>query len=811
MESFLRDLHYGAKMLGKKPGFTIVAVLTLALGLALTATTTAVVNAYLIRSMPYPAADRLYHVHYAPVGQREPSGMTSLDWKSLGDIVEIADNSMPARFYLTDGGYTQEVMSLMAASGSLEALGVRAVVGRSLLDEDFRAGADRAGADRVALISHLMWRDRFGSDPNVVGRLFRANSASQAGPTETFRIVGVLPPEFRYVRSYARGIIDFVAPLRTPWQTYMVRLREGVPAAFAERRITDAARNVASSFPPNWSGVRLESVHEGYVSGLRPMLVAITVAAGLALVIVCVNVAVLMLLRALRRQKEMAVRVALGAGRGHIVRMLVAEAGLICGAALAVGLALTGLTLRLLAPLIEERLGRDAPGTAIALDPTVLLVVGAAGVLIALTLSFIPLLMPWERRLADTLRREGRSGTDGPAMRRLRSALIAVEVAASLALLVGCGLMIRSVVNLVRTDLGFQTDQIVRTRIALPPRNYPDAPSFPRFYDRLTQRVSALSGSPFALGNLVPFFEPPKQAVEVDGKSNGNELSLSVLTVSEGHFATLGITINQGRGFTASDREGAEPVAVISETMARRLWPNGSADGSAVGQRIRTAGERAPGSAPPVWRTIVGVASDMRQTHTDTDLQDIYLPFFQAPTRYAQLYLRTDRHPSFWLETLRAAVAEIDPEVSFTVPTSLASSADRQLAGPRFLMSLLTGFALFATLLAIIGIYGVTAYAVQQREREIAIRVAIGATPGAIMRMFLKDGGLVLAAGIGCGLFGAAAVARVLANQLYGVQPFDVPTLLGACAFMALAGLLAIWRPASRAAARNPIASLNEN
>jgi predicted permease len=803
---FGRDLRHGARSLGRHKGFTTVAVFSLALGFALTATTLAVVNAYLIRAMPYPAANRLYHVIHAPIGQPEPAGSASLDWKSLGDVVEIADNSTLTGLHIGEGTEKQPIQGLSAAPGALEMLGVRTVLGRSFLDEEFRSGAEH-----VVLIGQALWRERFGADPNVVGQALRASRSHRPSePVETYRVVGVLSSEFHFAREYARGPIEFVLPLRVPRQTYLVRLREGVPAAFAERRITEAVRSVASSFPPNWPGVRLESIHARYVATLRPTLLAITGAAGLVLVIVCVNVAVLMLLRALRRQKEMAVRVALGAGRGHIMRMLVAEACLICGAALMGGLALTGLTLRLLAPIIEERLGRGAPGgtSAIALDATALLTVGGIGALIALTLSAIPLLTPWERRLADTLRREGRSGTDSATMRRVRSSLIAIEVAASLALLVGCGLMIRSVVNLTHADLGFQTDHIERSRVALPPA-YTDAQSFMRFYDRLNQRLSAQPNLPFALTNFIPFYEYPKQAVEVDGRE-GNVASAGVMAVSDGYFALFGVNLRQGRGFTAGDREGAEPVAVISETLARRLWP----DGSAVGRRIRAAAQP-DRNVPAVWRTIVGVARDVRQIHADVDLSDVYIPFFQAPSRYAPLYIRTDRSASFSFKDLKSLCVEIDPDVLITGRVtgepSLAREAEGQLAGPRFLMSLLTGFALFAKLLAIIGIYGVTAYGVRQREREVAIRIALGATPGAILRMFLWEGGLTLALGIVGGLFGAAAVARMLTTQLHGVQPFDVVTVFGACALLAGAGLLATWRPARRAAAQNPIASLNEN
>jgi putative ABC transport system permease protein len=799
---FWRYLRYGARTLGRNKGFTIVAVFSLALGFALVATTLAVVNAYLIRSMPFPAADRLYHVIYTTPGVYEPRGVATLDWKSLSDVVEVADASQLARFYIGEGAEMREALGLSVAPGVGEMLGLRTVVGRPFLAEEFRAEAEK-----VALIGYALWEQRFGADPNVVGRSFKARRSNLAEPLETFRIVGVLPPDFHYARAYERGVMEFAVPLTTPRQAYLARLRAAVPTPQAERRITEALRAIGSNFPPNWNGVKLESTHDRYVNELRPMLTPVTVAAGLALVIVCVNVAALLLLRALRRQKEMAVRIALGAGRNHIVRILVSEICLLCGVAFVIGLALTQVALRLLAPIVEERLGRGAPGgtAAIALDPSVLLLVGGAGVLIALSLSFIPMITPWEKRLADALRREGRSGTDSPTTRRLRSGLIALEVALSVALLVGCGLMIRSAVNLVRTDLGFQTEHVVRARIALPNRTYPDTRAFQQFYGRLRERLAATTNAPFALTNFIPFYEYPLSTFEV-GAATNERGAASVMAVSEGYFDLLGIRIQQGRGFTAADREGAEPVAVVSETLARRLWPQGAA----VGQRIRPA-EQADRNVPGVWRTIVGVARDARQTHMDTDLNDIYLPFMQAPSRYAPLYLRTDRPASVWLEALRATVAELDREVLVSNENTLDREAEKLLAAPRFLTAILTGFALFAALLASIGIYGVTAYAVQQREREIAIRVALGATPGGILRMFLRQGGLVLAIGVAGGLFAAVAVAKTLASQLHGVAPFDAASFAGASAVMAAVGLLAILWPVRRAAQQDPMRALNEN
>ncbi|MBI2149989.1 MAG: ABC transporter permease [Acidobacteria bacterium] len=617
------EIRFAARTLRRAPGFTFVAIASLALGLALAASTTAVTNAYLIRSLPYPAAHRLYAVIYAPPGQPEPRGLTAIDWKPLDDIVEVADGSAITRFYLTGESYTQEAMGLTVAPGALEALGVHAALGRSFQDDDFSAGSEL-----VALIGDALWRDRFGSDPAVIGRSFRASLNDQAGVAQTFRIVGVLPPEFRYVRELWRDM-ELLVPLRSPMRAYMVRLREGVPAAFAERRITDAAKSAASSIPPGWGGVRLESVHGRYVAGLRPVLLAVTGAAALVLVIVCANVGVLMLLRAAWRQKEVGVRVALGAGRMQIFRMLAMESCLICAAALAAGLALTGVTLRFLAPLIEEHLGRPAPGgtSAIAVDPTVLVAAGSAGVLIAFSLSLAPLLTPWQRRLADTLRQAGRTGTDSPYMRKIRSLLIAFEIAGSLALLAGCGLMIRSAVNLLRTDLGFNIEQIVRARLALPQRTYPDAQALVGFYERFTERLSASSSSQVALTNWPPFYQTPFQRMEADAASTAG-LEVGVTAVSADYFSILGIGLKQGRGFTRGDRVGAEPVAVISETLAQRLWPNGDA----IGRRIRTGEQPAARSGlahgEPSWasRRMSG-----RHTRITTFRKSTFLSF-RRPT-----------------------------------------------------------------------------------------------------------------------------------------------------------------------------------
>jgi predicted permease len=548
-------------------------------------------------------------------------------------------------------------------------------------------------------------------------------------------------------------------------------------------------------------------VHDRYVEKIRPVLVGITIAVAIVLVLVCVNVAVLMLLRAMRRQKEMAVRVALGAKPAHLLRMLVAEASLMCGAAFAAGVVLTAILLALLTPLIETHLGKPAPAapSAIHIDSTVLLELGGVSLIIALSLAFIPALVPWQRRLADALRSQGTTATDGPFMRRLRASLIAFEVAGSLVLLVGCGLMIRSAVNLTNTDLGFNPEQVLRVGVRLPARSYTNAPALYGFFTAFTERLPQEPNSRMALMTAFPPFYPANTHRFEAAEARLDEAPVGMLKVGAGYFQVYDVPLRQGREFTAADRLGSEPVAVVSETLARRLWP----DGSVVGRQIRTVEGEMPNSPLGPWRTIVGIVGDIRQGYEDSDMRDLYLPFLQAPSRFASIHVRTDRSLSFWEQSVRTAAAEINPYAMIGTATAIVSE-DRQRAGTRFLTSMLTGFAVFAALLAVLGIYGVTGYAVQQREREIAVRVAVGASRTVIISLFLKEGARVLAVGIGLGLLGALSAVRILENHVYGVQPFDLTTRVVACALMAAAGLLAVWWPARCAAMRSPMLVLKE-
>lgn len=795
----MRDLGFAWRQLLKNPGFTVMAVASLAVGLALAATTFAMVNAYLWRSVPYPTAQRLYHVLYAPPGPYEPRGMTAIDWTELDDVVEDTITPASATFYAMDNGAVRTLRGLEVPSGFVRGLVVRPVLGRMFTADEYAGGGDS-----VAVIGHAVWRDRFGSDPGVVGRTLRLHRDERAEQSDTLRVVGVLPPGFWFGRD-SSATVDVITPLRSRVRTYMVRLRDGIPVADAERRITEAARAVGSDFRPGWPGVKLESVHDRYVADIRPILVGVSAAVGVVLVLVCANVGVLTLLRSAQRQKEVAVRTALGAGGWRVLRLFLAENLLICGTALVAGLGLTGVTLSLLTPAVEEQFGRPSPAgpSVIRLDMTVISVVAVCGLSIALALAWFPWLAPWRCRLAEALRSSGTAWTEGRFMRRLRSSMIAFEVAGALVLLVGGGLMLRSAVNLVNADLGFNPKQVIRVGIRLPARTYGETPALDRFFTALMERLPQVRGSQVTLMSAFPSYYPANTAAwEVEGAAPG-QVPVGLMRVGAGYFDLYEVRIREGREFSASDRPGTEPVAVISEALARQLWP----EESAVGRQIRVVEGDMPGAPLGSWRTIVGVVGDIRQGYEDTELRDIYVPFSQVPGRFASIHVRTPETALFWEQAIRAAASEVEPFVQVSNARRIVSE-DRQGRGARFLTSMLSGFAAFAALLAALGIYGVTAYVVAQREREIGIRMAVGATRSNVVRQFLREGARTLATGLGCGLIGTFAVARLFEGVIYGVPPFDAVTLLSATGLMGAVGLLAIWRPAQRGAARDPLAAL---
>ncbi len=794
---FLRDLRFAVRSLRRAPTFTMVTILSLGGGLALAGTVLAVTRAYFLRELPYPQGERLYHLRYAPPGPYEPRGMNAIDWRALASVVEAPISSTGEGVYLGDGAATQALRALRVSPGFMTGLGVTPVFGRTFTEEEFAAGGPE-----VALLGHAVWQARFNADPGIVGRTLTLRPENETATARSVTIVGVLPPGFWFGRN-SSAVVEFMLPLRFAYRPYVVRLREGVPVALAEQRMTEAARQVGSDFRPGWQGLQLDSVHARYVEELRPLVEGINAATALVVVLVCTNVAVLVLLRGLRRRRELAVRAALGAGQRHVLRLLLAEAVVLGFAALALALGLIAGGMRAAAPMIEAQLGRPPPGGVgtITVDFTVVAMVGGVGAVVVLALALSPLLATRGWRLAEALRVGGVGSTDGRAMRRLRSLLIAGEVAGAFLLLVGGGLMLRSVLNLTQTELGFDAERVARVQITLPAA-YRDAPAQARFFEPLAERLAAAHPAAALGSSYPPFYESQKRNFEWEG-GPAEPIMMGGLTVGAGYFYVHGIAVQQGREFSPADRFGAEPVAIVSESLARHLWP----DGGALGRRLRGVEVSEPGREPGPWRTVVGVVRDVRQTYGDEDRRDVYFPFLQSPTRFGSVQLRLDRTGVVAPAQVAALVQAIDPLVRVGKLSRLADE-DVQFTRARFLAWLVGGFAGFATLLALLGLYGATGYTVQQREREIAIRLSLGATPRAVLRLFLRDGGWVIGGGILVGLGASLAAGRAIESFVFGVRAFDATTLLSAGALLAGAGLLTIWGPVRRVARIEPSVAL---
>ena len=789
------DVSSAFKALTAARGFTAVAVLTLGIGLALCVTVLTAINAYVLQGLPYPASDRLYRVDYAAPNQNPPRGLEQLDWPALDDVIEFPIAWDLDVFYMLGNEYPESMPGGWVTPGYMHGLGIRVARGRTFTAEDYTAGSAP-----VALVSHRIWQTRFGGDEAVVGRRFQAYVSDRPDEPEVFTIVGVLPQDMWHLNQYT----EVLAPLKAATYPYMVRLRPGVAPSLASDRITELVRRGVATLPTDFR-VAVTPAHQAYVAAIRPILWAVTAGAGLVLLIAGANVAVLMLVRGRRRQKELAIRLALGAGHLRITRLLLMEAVLIGIASTVLGTAASRVAVSGLAPVVERVLERRVPGglDAFAIDYRVLLAASACGLLVTLVFAMAPLVSTWRASLAPGLALTSRALTDSSSASRSRSVLIGLEVAASLTLLIGAALMAETAVRMLRVEFGIQPSNVGTASLALRQRSFPDPASRVAFYDRLLTRLASMPGtSSVALGDWWPLQGSRPRRVETVGATPGVGTA-NPFAVTSDYFQTVGMTILDGRSFTAGDRLGSEAVAIISQSLAKRLWPNRRA----VGERLTIHPDGpAESMTSPI---VVGVVNDVRQSHSDGDLSDAYLPLAQRAGRFAFLYRRGAQSPT-WEADLRSAVASVNPEVAVGPPRALGLGLEQERTRPRFLAYLLTVFAVFATVLALVGMHGVIAYAVRQRQREIAVRIAIGANARSVTRMFVSQGLVVLIAGITVGLLGAVALSEVLRSQLYGVRPAAPRTLAVAALTFAMCGMLAIWWPAWRAASTDPVLVLKE-
>ena len=813
MSDITQDLRYGLRSLVRTPGFTGVAVLTLALGIGATTAIFSVVNAVVLRPLPYPDADRIVMVWMDNRRQGTPEDIHSwpnyVDYRDQNRVFAQLAAYVPSGYNIT-GGCVEGACEPQRVAAAASTAPLFGVLGASpLLGRVYSAEEEQQGRDGVVVISHGLWTRQFGADPGIVGRTVRLNGRART-------VIGVMPRAFAFPSPDTDVWVPLVLPpqfkeQRQVYGLYVVgRLKPGVAFERAQGDMTALARQLEEQYPENRDlGVNLVALPEQVVGKtLRTALWIMLGAVAAVLLIGCANVANLLLSRAATREREVGVRLALGASRGRLVRQLLTESVLLAalGGALGVLLAWGGLRLLIgLAPTDIPRLDQVRIDGAV-LAATTLLVV-TTGVAFGL----VPALQASRPNLVEALREGGR-GTAGQRGHRLRRLLAGAQVALVVVLLTAAGLLIRSFVQLQQVQLGFRPDHLLTMQVALPGAKYQSPQQRLAFFDALLERVREVPGAQgvAAISDIFLSQTPRSTLFTIEGRpptTDQQNAEVPLDAVTPDYFRVMGIPLKAGRTFTAQDGPDAPPVVMVNENMARRFWPGEDA----VGKRFKYGAPDTPDSVSP-WLTIVGVVGDMRRTGYDAPVRyETFLPLAQQPVPSMTFVVRTARDPLALAPQVRGEVRAIDPELPVYDIKSMDQLLSAMVAQRRFSMALLGTFAGLALLLGLVGVYGVTSYLVAQRTREVGLRLALGAQPGELVRMVVRQGMGVAAAGIGVGLLGALAVTRLMAGLLYGVSPTDAATLAAVTALLALATLLANYVPARRAARVNPIVALRSD
>jgi putative ABC transport system permease protein len=791
MSTFVSDVRFAVRTLIRARGFALITVAILAIGIGANTAVFAAVRAIFLRPLPYPDADRIVRLWEAmPGGFRgSVSEQNFLDWqaqtRSLEDMVALKGDSFNLAVERPE-----RIAGLYLTDGAFRLLGARPLLGRAFAPEEFQPGQDR----KVVLF-HGLWKRAFGGDPGLVGKSIELSGRS-------YTVVGIMPPGFLFPGMTAEAWFPLPLEKKLPrgshYLAVLARLRPGVPLEGARADLEAIAGRLAAAYPDTNTNrtVSMLPLREDFSSGLRSTAFLLAMAVGLVLLIGCANVANLLLARASGRRAEIALRVSLGARRGHIVRQLLTES-------LVLALAGAGLGL-LLALWGTDALEAALPGRAralftIHLDLQVMAFAAGLGVASALIFGLAPALEASRPDLSAILKEGAARAT---AVRgRWKRALVVAEVGLSVLLVVGAGLLLRSLHRLGEVSLGFPTERLLTLRIALPEASYPDERSNSAFYDRLLAAVAALPGvaSAGVVDDLPLASENSNGSFEIVGRPpwpRGQEPITEYLSASPGYFATLGVPLLRGRGFTAADTAASAPVVLVSETFARRFFPGGNA----VGQRLKLWGNPCE---------IVGVLADVRRRGQHREpLPETYLPLPQRPRGTMSLVVRTHGDPQALAGAVRAQVQAVDPKQAVFAVRTMEEMLAESVSLRRFQALLLSLFAGIALLLASLGIYGVMAYHVSQRTQEMGIRMALGAPVERIRAMVVREGMLLCGLGLVLGAAGAVAASRLLGTLVFGVGPLDPPSYLAAAALLLAVGLLASWLPARRATRVDPVNAL---
>jgi putative ABC transport system permease protein len=802
MQMLIKDLRYGLRMSFKQPGFTLVAVITLALGIGANTAIFSVVNSVLLRPLPYPNSERLMTIwenHQALGGpEREWTSPTGFeDWRDQTRSFDGVAAYVGWGPTLTDRFEPEQLTGAAVSHNMFSLLGVIPYKGRSFQPEE-----DRKGAPQVAIISHGLWQRRFGSDPNIIGRTVTLSG-------ENYAIIGVMPPGFKFPVINAAEVWRAIQPAFSEGCKrgcltirVLARLKPEATIESARTELNALARRIEDEFPQTNAkvGATLTPLREFLVGDVKPLLLVLLAAVALVLLIACVNVANLLLARAASRGKEIAIRAAMGAGRLRIIRQLLVESLLLAVIGGAVGLLFAYWLVDLLVAFSPEGTPRV---DEIAIDRRILGFTFGVSILTGLVFGFAPAWQISKVDLNQTLKESGKSSQASRGGRRALSALVVAQTALALMLLIGAGLLLRSFLRLQRVDPGFNPNNLLTMRIVLPRSAYPDRRQLSGFTAQLikglkalpeAQSAGAVSSLPFGENNTDTSFviegrpQPPPNREPVAWHSS----------VTSDYFRAVGMRLRGGRVFTERDIADSPRVVIINETMARRYFP----DENPLGKRIGN-GE------PDGWREIVGIVADVKHFGLNQDARPaMYLPIDQAPVRGLFFVVRSNRDPLGFVSAVRSAVTSIDKNLAVASVKTMESRLADSIAPQRFTLLLTLIFSALALLLAAAGVYGVMSYTVAQRTQEIGVRMALGARTNDVLRMIIRHGMILTLSGVAIGLAGAFALTRLMSTLLFGVGAADPVTFAAVSILLIAIALIACLLPARKASRVDPMIAL---
>ncbi len=809
METILRDLRYSARMLIKSPGFTAVAVLSIAIGIGANTTVFSVINAVLLKAVPYNDPGSLVLVWG---DSRTESSLRKHNQVSATDIADVRAQTTVLEDVATYTGWFP-IMSGQGEAERVPAIQVgdgffKIMKGAPMLGRVFSSEEQVDGKDFVVILGHGLWQRRFGGDPNVVGKSVMLNG-------RPYNIVGVMGPDFRPLpSSLVSPEGQFYRPVAENYDDEdrdarhlraIARLKPGITIDQAQGELSVIAQRLEQAHPltNKGYGVAVVSITEEITGSIRPTLLMVFGAVVFVLLVACANVANLLLARATVRHKEITIRSAIGAGRGQLIRQLLTESLLLAllGGGLGLLIATWGTSVVAAAGSKINPMFQD-----IHMDRRCLAFTVGVSILTGFIFGLAPALQISKPNLAESLKETGRGSGPAASRNRLRSALVISEIAMTLVLLVCAGLLIRTVARLRNVDAGFNPNNILAMNIGLPQAKYPKPENVIAFNKEIVERITTLPGVKAAgTTSVLPLsanFDGRGLAVEDHPKPRGEEITVDLYVTTPGYLKAMEIPLLSGRLITDQDTKDSPNVALINKTMAAQLWPNEDP----LGKRIKFPGSD---KNPQPWRTIVGTVSDVSQYALDkTPPMQIYLPHNQFPTSFNSIVVRTQNEPTALIGAIRREIQAVDKDQAVFNVTTLEELIGDSILIRKFFMLLLLVFAALALTLAAVGIYGVMSYVASQRTYEIGIRMALGAQTSDVLKLIIGNGMALTFIGVAAGLAGAFALTRLMAGLLFGVSATDTITFLIVSVGLTLVALLACYIPARRATKVDPLVAL---